>query len=372
LNSNRLPLEADDSRLDVFFKFVSVCAWVRDYDALLQVLSRCSHRLAEFEHLSILLCDANRQISRIFVVEDHSAREIRNDEIQLSEMDLILQVLISGAESKSHTAMCIPMESADHMVGVLSLTAKDETHRDSETRFVYFLADCLARTFERLAKDSVWPGSIADAKSIPDARETTIAATHAVSLRMSYLAQHDALTDLPNRLLLGDRLARALALSKRYGRRLAVLFLDLDRFKPINDYLGHAVGDLLLRQISDRLVKCVRSSDTVGRLGGDEFVILLAELERTEDALVSANKIIAAVAEPMLIAGQEICLTISIGIGIYPDDGEDADALIQKADTAMYRAKAAGFGKCMFFGRHESSTLPPKELLLDTKEVTDV
>jgi len=173
----------------------------------------------------------------------------------------------------------------------------------------------------------------------------------AVSLRMSYLAEHDATTDLPNRSLLNDRLARALTLSKRYGRRLAVLSLNLDRFKEINDSLGPAIGDQALRQISDRLVTCVRSSDTVSRIGADKFVVLLAELKDLEDAGVSAGKIIAAATAPLHIAGYEVHLTLSVGVSIYPGDGDDAETLIKRADTAMGHAKAEGPGKCKFFSK---------------------
>jgi CRP/FNR family cyclic AMP-dependent transcriptional regulator len=173
----------------------------------------------------------------------------------------------------------------------------------------------------------------------------------AASLRMSYLAKHDAATDLPNRSLLIDRLTRALALSKRYRSRLAVLCLNLDRFEKINDSLGRAIGDQALRQISDRLVKCARSSDTVSRIGADKFVVLLAELERVEDAAVSAGKIIAAVTAPLDIADHEVHLTLSVGVSIYPDDGDDAESLIQRADSAMCCATAEGPGQCKFFSK---------------------
>jgi diguanylate cyclase (GGDEF)-like protein len=170
-----------------------------------------------------------------------------------------------------------------------------------------------------------------------------------LSLQMSHLAQHDALTSLPNRLLLNDRLGRAIALASRHGRRMAVLFLDLDRFKSINDSLGHTIGDQVLRSISDRLAASVRSSDTVSRHGGDEFVVLCAELERAEDAAVSAAKIMTAVAAALHIAGHEIHVTGSVGVSIYPDDGDDGDALIRHADTAMYQAKADGGNGYRFF-----------------------
>ncbi len=171
-------------------------------------------------------------------------------------------------------------------------------------------------------------------------------------LQMLHLAEHDALTDLPNRLLLNDRLARSIALSRRYGRRLAVLFLDCDRFKHINDTLGHAIGDQVLRSIARRLSTCVRESDTVSRHGGDEFLILLSEVDQPEDAGVIAEKIVTSLAEPHFIAGHELQLTASVGIALYPEDGQDAQSLIMRADTAMYHAKNTGRNRYGFY-RHD-------------------
>ncbi len=170
-----------------------------------------------------------------------------------------------------------------------------------------------------------------------------------VKVRMAHLAQHDALTDLPNRILLNDRLAQAIALARRQGKQLAVMFLDLDRFKHINDSLGHAVGDQLLQSVAQRLTAVVRSSDTVCRQGGDEFVILLADVEHAEDAALSAQKILAALTVPHRIDQLELHVTVSIGISIYPDDGQDADTLIKSADTAMYHAKEGGRNNYQFF-----------------------
>ena len=166
-----------------------------------------------------------------------------------------------------------------------------------------------------------------------------VSEVRAMSLRAVYLAQHDFLTDLPNRMLLNDRLTQAMALARRHGHRLAVLFLDLDRFKHVNDSLGHVIGDGLLQAVARRLLTCVRSSDTVSRLGGDEFVVVLSEIEHANDAAASAQKIIAALAAPHEIANHQLHVTATIGISIYPDDGPDAEKLIKSADTAMYHAK---------------------------------
>ncbi len=168
-------------------------------------------------------------------------------------------------------------------------------------------------------------------------------------LQMLHLAEHDALTDLPNRLLLNDRLARSIALARRYGRRLAVLFLDCDRFKHINDTLGHAVGDQVLRSVARRLSTCVRESDTVSRHGGDEFVILLSEVDHQDDAGLIAEKIVASIAEPHHVAGHELTLTASVGIALYPEDGQDAQSLVLRADTAMYHAKHTGRNRVGFY-----------------------
>ena len=176
-----------------------------------------------------------------------------------------------------------------------------------------------------------------------------VSATRAIGQKMAHLAQHDFLTDLPNRMLFSDRVANAIALARRHGKQRAVLFLDLDRFKHINDSLGHAIGDKLLQSVAQRLVACVRGSDTVSRQGGDEFVVLLSEIERAEDAALSAEKMLLALATPHRIGERELHITASIGISIYPDDGKDAETLIKCADTAMYHAKDKGRNNYQFF-----------------------
>jgi diguanylate cyclase (GGDEF)-like protein/PAS domain S-box-containing protein len=176
-----------------------------------------------------------------------------------------------------------------------------------------------------------------------------VSEARAMRLKMTRLAQYDFLTDLPNRLLLNDRITQAIALSRRHGKHLAVLFLDLDGFKHINDSLGHEIGDKVLQLVAQRLVACVRTSDTISRHGGDEFVILLSEIAEAGDAAISAKKILAALAMPHAISERNVHLSASIGISIYPQDGHDADTLLKNADTAMYQAKGAGNNNYHFF-----------------------
>jgi diguanylate cyclase (GGDEF)-like protein/PAS domain S-box-containing protein len=176
-----------------------------------------------------------------------------------------------------------------------------------------------------------------------------VSSTRALSLKMSHQAQHDSLTDLPNRILFHDRLTQGMALANRHSQKLAVMYLDVDRFKNVNDSLGHDVGDRLLILMSQRLLACVRTSDTVSRQGGDEFVILLPELTRGLDAGVRAEKILAALSAPFSIDSHSVHVTASIGVVIFPDDGRDAETLLKNADFAMYHAKECGRGNFQFF-----------------------
>ncbi len=176
-----------------------------------------------------------------------------------------------------------------------------------------------------------------------------VSAARAMSFQMTYSAQHDVVTNLPNRLLLKDRISQSIALARRQSRSIAVIFLDLDRFKYINDSLGHATGDKVLQSVSKRLLACVRGSDTVSRQGGDEFVILLSEIAYPQAAATSAKKILLSLNVPHPIEGQDLHIDASIGISVYPEDGEDAETLIKNADTAMYHAKEKGRNNFQFF-----------------------
>jgi diguanylate cyclase (GGDEF)-like protein/PAS domain S-box-containing protein len=176
-----------------------------------------------------------------------------------------------------------------------------------------------------------------------------VSASQAMALQMAHSAHHDFLSGLPNRILLNDRIDQAIASASRYMKKLAVLFLDLDGFKHINDSLGHPTGDKLLQSIAKRLVECVRGSDTVSRQGGDEFVVLLLDVEQPEDAAQTARKILQALAEVHPIDRHDLHVTASIGVSVYPDDGLDAETLIKNADTAMYQAKENGRQSYQFF-----------------------
>ncbi len=221
--------------------------------------------------------------------------------------------------------------------------------------------DIAKRAVQRGAQDYLLKGH-RDAQVLPNAVRRMIersATTDPLSdeleraqvAQISHVAHHDGLTGLPNRTLLNARLSEALALAARYQRQLAVMFLDIDRFKHINDSMGPVIGDRLLQSIADRLLGCVRASDTVSRQGGDEFLILLSEVAHPQDAAVCADKLLQALRAPFLIDGHDLHITASVGIVTYPEDGADVDSLIRHADFAMYDAKANGRDNRQFFKR---------------------
>jgi len=181
--------------------------------------------------------------------------------------------------------------------------------------------------------------------------------------RLSHLATHDSLTGLPNRILFGDRLSLELARARRSGKKLAVMLLDLDHFKDINDTWGHDVGDEVLKTIGRRLPELLRKSDSIARMGGDEFLILLPEIEEAEDARILALKILDAFKKPFAVGARELYATTSIGIAIYPDDGTNPDMLMKKADMAMYSVKKQGRNDCRRYAPGMSPDVHRKDIL---------
>jgi diguanylate cyclase (GGDEF)-like protein/PAS domain S-box-containing protein len=197
-----------------------------------------------------------------------------------------------------------------------------------------------------------WSGTctdIDDQKRFEEEARRHAAELKASRAELAHLVRHDVLTGLPNRVLFTDRLERALAAAERHGRLLAVFFVDLDGFKRINDTLGHDAGDDLLKEIARRLTSVVRSSDTVARLGGDEFVVLVPELERPEDAMALARKLLRHAGAPYDLGAQRVRVTASLGVSVYPDDADGASTLLRHADVAMYRAKQSGKNDARFF-----------------------
>ncbi len=198
-----------------------------------------------------------------------------------------------------------------------------------------------------------------------------VSESRAMAARMERLAHHDFLTGLPNRALLNERLTQAIGMARRRGKQVALLFLDLDYFKYINDSLGHAIGDLVLQVVAERLAACVRTTDTVCRRGGDEFVILLSEIEQIEDATRVADKLLQVFSQPQCIGGHALHVTLSIGISVYPDDGGCAETVLRNADTAMYCAKARGRNNYQFF-RAEMSTGAVRSLPVESSKPPSV
>ena len=216
-----------------------------------------------------------------------------------------------GAESVDWLG--VPLAGAERVLGVLAVQTYDPGHRyrEADRDVLTFVARQVAVALERRRADE----------------------------QIRRLAYHDALTGLPNRLLFEDRLDVALAQARRTEQQVAVLFLDLDHFKVINDSMGHRVGDRLLRCLAERLAASVRDGDTVARLGGDEFALVLGGLQRAEEVATVAHRLLETVRQPLELDGHELWVTASLGASLFPADGGDAEALLKNADSAMYRAK---------------------------------
>lgn len=172
-------------------------------------------------------------------------------------------------------------------------------------------------------------------------------------------SQHDVLTDTPNRALMRDRMESAIAMARRHGASFAIIFVDLDRFKEINDTMGHTVGDEVVKMVARRLESVVRNSDTVSRHGGDEFLVLLTEIKHDSDAAVIAEKMLVSLAAPSRIGKELLTVSASLGIALYPKDGEDAETLISRADAAMYQVKKRGGGSFEFYRAEPSGQASP-------------
>ena len=270
----------------------------------------------------------------------------RGDEALARPLDEVLNIL----DGSTRTPVVSPLISAMKQNQALGLTPNCVlVRRDGSEAGI---EDTAAPTRDRNGKVT---GAVMVFRDVTKAR--------ALALRTSYLAHHDALSGLANRALLHDRLSHAIAAANRHLGKLAVLFVDVDHFKQINDSLGHSVGDRLLQAVAQRLLTCVRDSDTAGRFGGDEFVVVLSEISHGEAAAISADKLLAALSQPYNIDAHSLHISVSIGIATFPDDGLDAETLLKNADVAMYHAKEAGRNKQLFYSKHMRRRLGDRQAL---------
>lgn len=235
------------------------------------------------------------------------------------------------------TTVAAPLKSGSEIIGVIGISflTKERKIKPSEIT--------LLTGFAQLASIAL------DNARLYNAAQQELKERKRIEERLRYLAYHDSLTDLPNRSLFNDRLSIALSQAQRHASKLAVLFLDLDHFKQVNDTLGHDMGDQFLKVIADRLSSLLRKGDTIARIGGDEFTILLPNISKNEDAGNVAQKIIEATKEPWRINNHEFHITTSIGIALYPSDGEDIESLVKNADAAMYQAKMLGRNNFQYY-----------------------
>jgi diguanylate cyclase (GGDEF)-like protein/PAS domain S-box-containing protein len=264
----------------------------------------------------------------------------------------VAEVMTGWSEAE---AIGLPMSDIFQIVeAVTRNNVPDPMERAVErNRTGHLPSDCILIRrdgFEMHIADSVAP--IRDRQGQPTGAVIVfrdVSAARAMAQQIEHSAEHDFLTGLPNRLLLNDRINQAIALSQRHEKKIALMFLDLDGFKHINDSLGHPVGDKLLQSVAQRLLKCVRTCDTVSRQGGDEFVVLLTDVEQPENSAIAAQRMLDAIAEAYSIGDNELHMTTSIGVSVYPEDGIDSETLIKSADTAMYQAKENGRQNYQFF-----------------------
>ncbi len=230
----------------------------------------------------------------------------------------------------------LPLKIGNQVLGVMTVALKrSHSFSEDEIRALKFLGDQAAI-------------AIQNAKLYEQAQQE-IADREKAEKAIKHLANHDALTGLPNRRLFNERIIVEISRAQRNNQVIGVMLFDLDHLKKVNDSFGHNTGDLLLQAVSQRMVGLLRKSDTIARMGGDEFLLILPEMQQPNDAVNTAERILAALSKPFLLEGYQVNITTSIGIAFYPDDGDEVDILIKKADVAMYKAKEKGGNAYHFY-----------------------
>ncbi|TKJ29506.1 MAG: hypothetical protein CEE40_08380 [Chloroflexi bacterium B3_Chlor] len=325
----------------------SVTSLLDPNEVLIRIVEATT-RITGAEETSLFLLDEETQDLQLRAVQgvgDQRAHEVRE-----SAGDAIVrQVMTSGEVATIQSprsrktdpllaTLAVPLKVRERTVGVLRASSAEamKPFNDNDRYLLSALADYATIAIENARLYEAVQQELAERKR---AEET-----------IRQLAYHDTLTGLPNRTLFNDRLGVALAQARRHKLKLAVMLLDLDHFKDVNDSLGHSVGDQLLQAVGERLVNLLRESDTVCRMGGDEFLLLLPEMAKAEYAGKAAERILEVIREPFSLANHKLRITTSLGIALYPDDGGDGDTLVKNADVAMYVAKDKGRDRYQVYG----------------------
>lgn len=339
IESMNRQLEQRVKELSILYGVSKAVASVLDLDTLLARIVEAAMYVTGASQTSLFLLDEETGSLRLGAVRaaDEGADTPRLDadeacvrEVVASGQTTMVSIPQPDAEKPPSLVLAVPMEVRDKSIGALCAFKPDtaKPFSDHDRYLLSALGDFAAVSIDNARLYESSQRELAERKR---AEET-----------IRRLAYHDTLTGLPNRMLFNDRLGVALARARRHQHKVAVLLLDLDRFKKVNDTLGHSVGDQLLRAVGDRLVSVLRESDTVSRMGGDEFLLLLPEMAEAGDASRAAERILQVIRQPLVLERHTLHITTSVGFAMYPDDGKDGDTLVKKADLAMYRAKEEG------------------------------
>lgn len=332
-------LEQRLKELSILYSISKAVTSLLDLDKLLTRIVEAARYVTGADEVSLFLRDQHTREVRLKATRGDDPNTGRAK--MPSDDPVVAQVLITGeivatqsrqtggAKSR-HLTLGVPLKVHERVTGALCAYREESSgpFADGERYSLAALADCAAIAIE-------------NARLYEEAQQE-LAQRRRAEEAILQLAYHDTLTGLPNRTLFNDRTGVALARARRYSQRLAVMLLDLDHFKKVNDTLGHSVGDELLKAVGQRLADVLRESDTVCRMGGDEFLLLLPEIDKPENAATAAQRILEVIREPFPLGEHILRITTSIGIAVYPDDGEDGDHLVKRADVAMYRAKDTG------------------------------
>jgi len=326
--------------LGILYRISKAVTSVLDLDQLLITVVEAARYVTGAREVSLCLSDEEKGETLLRATQgpnDSRARQVNKEANDV----VVRRVITSGrpvtiADHQAGQArqvlstVAVPLSYRARTIGALCAYGKQNAgaFTDNDTYLLSALADHAAIAIENAR---LYEAAQSELKQRREAEEL-----------ITQLAYHDSLTGLPNRMLFSDRLKVALAQCRRHKDRLAVMMLDLDHFKSVNDTLGHAIGDKLLQAVGERLLQALRESDTVCRLGGDEFLLLLGEMSKPECAEKVADRVMQTIREPFLLEEHLLRITTSIGIAIYPDDGQDEDALVRRADLAMYSAKERG------------------------------